>query len=559
MAKRNKILLPLFLIALQPILAWLFHAGDAPHLFTDVALQAGIAWRHFNGESEDRFLIEATCGGVGLLDYDSDGLLDIFFVNGGKTPKGKGTGSLSNALYRNLGAGRFEDATKKAGVAHTFFFGMGVAGADYDNDGFQDLFVTGYPACALFHNNRDGTFSDVTQSAAVSNQGRWAAGAAWFDYNRDGLLDLFVCNYAEFSFQDPKRCQVAGVPAYCEQKAYPGQAPRLFRNNGNGAFSDVSAASGIEPHSGRALGVVAIDADDDGWTDLFVARDASPNLLLINQRDGTFKDRGMEAEVAFSPDGLAKAGMGVDAGDVNGDGRPDFVVTNFNDEYHSLFLSGHRLLYGDGTIASRMAALTRPYVGWGVRFLDFDNDGDLDLLIANGHINRVIEMTRRDVTYEQPVLLLDNNGRGAFTNLNQLAGTAFQAGHAGRGLAVGDFDNDGDTDAIIVRLASTPLLLRNNVGQTRAWIGFELQGTTSNRDAIGARLTLQAAGQKQVRWISGGASFLASHDKRVLFGLGSEAGAQLASLEIGWPSGKTQRLEKLEINRYHRVIEPTGR
>ena len=556
--QRNGILLPILLAAVQTILGWLSHASNVEEIFTDVTAQAGIVWRHDNGESDDRFLIEATCGGVGFLDYDSDGLLDIYLVNGGRTPKGNSQEPIGNALYRNLGNGRFDAATTKAGVAQTDFFGMGVAAADYDNDGFQDLFVTGYPACALFHNNRNGTFSDITEQAGVRNQGKWAAGAAWFDYNRDGLLDLFVCNYAEFSFQDAKRCRVAGFPAYCEQKAYPGQVPKLFRNNGNATFSDMSAASGIESYSGRALGVVAIDADDDGWTDLFLARDASPNLLLINRRDGTFEDRGVEAEVAYSPEGLAKAGMGVDAGDVNDDGRPDFVVTNFNDEYHSILLSGSGLLYGDGTIASGMAALTRAYVGWGVRFVDYDSDGDLDLLIANGHINRVIELTRRDVTYEQPLLLLENNGRGVFKNLKQSPGPVFQARHASRGMATGDFDNDGDPDAIFIRLGSKPVLLRNNVGQAGSWIGFELQGVRSNRDAIGARLALEAAGQKRVRWVTSGASFLASHDKRVLFGLGREPVTLLVDVEIRWPSGTVQRLAKLGINRYHRAMEPSG-
>src|SRR5437879_1138131 len=311
-------------------------AAPARELFTDITQEAGITWQHFSGESPDRFLIEATGGGVAFLDFDGDGLLDLFFVNGGETPRGKSPVPVKNALYRNLGSGKFEDVAAEAGVDKLNFYGMGVAAGDFDNDAFPDLYVTGFPASGLFHNNGNGTFTDVTNKAGVKNSGRWAASAAWFDYDRDGLLDLVVTNYAQFSFDAPKKCEVNGMRSYCAQVAYQGMPLTLYHNHGDGTFTDVSTRSGLDKFVGRAFGVVAIDVNDDGWPDLFVARDASPNLLLLNEKNGTFEDVGLDAEVAYDSGGAAKAGMGVDSADVNGDGIPDFVVTNFSDQYHSL-------------------------------------------------------------------------------------------------------------------------------------------------------------------------------------------------------------------------------
>lgn len=532
--------------------------SGAPGVFTDVTDAAGITWRHFNGESPDRFLIESTTGGLGFVDFDGDGLLDIYLVNGGETPRGRSKTPVRNALYKNLGNGRFVDVAEKAGVDRIPFYGMGIAAADYDNDGHQDLFVTGYPACALFHNNGDGTFTDVTEKAGVGNHGKWAASAAWFDYDNDGRLDLFVCNYAKLSYDHPIRCQYRGTPTYCEQKAYPGERSALFHNNGDGTFTDVSQQAGILQHPGRALGVVSIDIDDDGWPDLFVARDASPNLLLMNKRNGTFEDAGLDAEVAYSPDGVPKSGMGVDAADANGDGRPDFVVTNFNDEYHSLFLSRPSFPFDDATVTSHLAEFTRFDVGWGTHFLDYDNDGALDLVIVNGHINEIINLTRTDVTYMEFPLLLRNNGAGVFRNVKEAAGPDFARRYPARGLAVGDFDNDGDTDVVFNCLNQKPVLLRNNLGHRNHWIGFQLTGKKSNRDAIGARLTLHTESGHAVRWITGGASCLASHDRRVLFGLGSGKPGALPKLEIKWPSGIAQSVSNLEIDRYHKITESAG-
>ena len=542
---------------LSILAAFVLGIGGRPadNIFEDITDSAGIQWKHFNGESSDRLLIEAAAGGVAFVDFDSDGLLDLFFINGGETPKGKSSTPIRHGLYRNLGNGRFEDVTVKAGVATTPFYGMGVAAADYDNDGFEDLYVTGYLSSALLHNNGGGTFENVTQTSRVENAGKWAASGAWFDYDRDGHLDLFVCNYAELSFSDPKQCEYEGKPTYCAQRAYPGQASVLYHNQGDGTFKDVSVQAGIHQLVGRAFGVVSTDFNNDGWVDLYVARDASPDLLLVNQKDGTFRDAAVQADVAYNADGVALAGMGVDAGDVDGDGSPDIIVTNFNDEYHSLHLNRGHLPFEDSTQSSGLARFTKSYVGWGVRFLDYDNDGDLDVLIITGHINQMIELTRKDVTYQEQPLLLENNGHGIFRDATAEAGPAFRTRYSGRGMAVGDFDNDGDSDVVFTRLGDRPVLLRNNKGQSNAWIGFELQGTVSNRDAIGARLSLTSGGQTLVRWVTGGSSFLSSHDKRILFGLGRGRASESLAAEIRWPNGQVQRVSGLAPNRYHRIVE----
>jgi hypothetical protein len=525
-----------------------------PDIFTDITREAGITWKHFNGESPDRFLIETSSGGAAFFDFDNDGLVDIFLVNGGETPRGRSPTPVRNALYRNLGNGKFENVAERAGLAKTPFYGMGVTVADYDNDGFEDLYITGYPASALFHNNGNGTFTEVTLKAGVADQGEWAAGAAWIDYDRDGFLDLFVCNYAKLSFTDPHPCEYEGRAVYCDQKSYEGSHSRLFHNNGDGTFTDVSTRAGISRQAGRSFGVVVIDADGDGWPDLFVSCDASPNRLLLNKHDGTFEDRALDAEVAYNPDGMARSGMGVDAGDVGGTGRPSFVVTNFHDEGAAIYINGGAFPYGEQSLQSGLAALTVRYVGWGARLFDFDNDGNLDLMIVNGHVTDSIEKIRRDIRYKEPPLLLANDGRGHFRNMQEQAGPAFHVSYAARGMAMGDIDNDGDLDALFVCLNGSPVLLRNNIGQNKAWVGLRLRGTASNRDAIGAKVVARIGDRLLVRWVTSGASFLSSHDPRIVIGLGDTTEKSL-SVEILWPTGTHQTVSGLSLRSYHEVVE----
>lgn len=532
------------------------HAQNVTPIFSDITETAGIKWKHFSGASPDRYLIETMGGGVGFFDFDGDGLLDIFLVNGGETPHGKSKNPVRNALYRNLGGGKFIDVSSETKTADLSSYGMGVAIADYDNDGRPDLFVTGYPSCALFHNNGDGTFSNVTRDAGVANPGRWAAGAAWFDYDRDGFLDLVVCNYVRFSFEGaPPKCEYDGVRTYCEQRGYEGMPLTLFRNNRNGTFTDVSRESGVDRFIGRALGVVTIDLDDDGWPDLVVTRDGSPNLLLMNMHNGTFEDAALVAEFAYDADGNTKAGMGVDSADFTGTGHPDIAVTNFNYECESLFLNGGQFPLVDASRSSRLCLHTRVNVGWGTHFLDFDNDGLLDLLTVTGHINEVVERSQGEVLYRQSPLLLRNTGKGTLENMAASAGPVFSNRYIARGLAVGDFNNDGSIDAIFTCMGERPVLLQNNVGTRNSWIGIQLIGKKSNRDAIGAKLTLLNSSKKLVRWVSSGGSYLSSHDNRVVFGLGPGFLSPSAIIEIRWPSGHIQRTPALAIGQYHVVQE----
>jgi hypothetical protein len=524
--------------------------------FTDITSSAGIFWKQVSGASVSHFLPETMGGGVAFLDFDHDGLLDIFLVTGGETPNHASGRPARNALYRNLGNGKFEEVAAKAGVDRNSFYGIGVAAADYDNDGFADLYVTGYPRSALLHNNGDGTFSDVTEKAGVGNAGKFAASAAWFDYDHDGLLDLFVCNYVKFSYDLALHCTFEGTPTYCAQKAYEGDAPTLYHNNGDGTFKDVSVQAGLSRLAGRSLGVVAIDVDGDGWQDLFVARDASSNLLLMNKHDGTFDDRALEADVAFNMDGEALSGMGIDAGDFTGNGFPGFAVTNFSGERHSLFVNPGKFPFVATTLESGLGSSTMPYVGWGVQFVDYNNSGLLDLLIANGHIYETIEKQQPGISYREPPLLLGNSGEGRFRDMKEAAGPVFQQKFVARGLATGDIDNDGRMDAILTRLDASPVLLRNTWQPSGSWIGLELEGTRSNRDAIGARVTVSLPTRKLVRWITGGSSYLSTHDKRVLVGLGNEAANGEVSAEILWPSGQVQMLSHLKTHQYHHILEP---
>jgi hypothetical protein len=518
------------------------------------ASASGITWRHVNGKSPEKYLPESTGAGCAFLDYDNDGWMDIYLVNSGKCDFYAPDPPLRNALYRNNRDGTFTDVTEKAGVAGGGF-GQGVAVGDYDRDGFPDLYVTQYGRSILFHNNGDGTFSDVTEKAGVAAPG-WASSAVWFDYDNDGLLDLFVCQFAEFSKELNKPCGVHedGRRHYCIPKIYKPMPSWLFRNNGDGTFTDVSKASGISSHPGKAWGVVASDINNDGWMDLFVANDTVANFLFVNNGKGKFAETGTEAGVAYSSNGLPRSGMGVDAADFDGDGWQDLFVANLDREDFAIYRNNHDGTFDDLAIPMGIAKVTRALSGWGLKFFDYDNDGDLDLFLANGNPDDLITSLHGESTYEEPLRLFHNTGK-TFEDVSAQSGPLFALPMSSRGLALGDFDNDGAVDVLISINNGAPLLLRNGAGRRNHWLGINLTGKQCNPDAIGAALTYQAGDLKRRRVKVGGGSFLSSHDPRIVLGLGKHE--KIDWLEVKWPlpGGETQRFKGLPVDRYITLVE----
>jgi hypothetical protein len=536
-----------------PRKSWALPPAEFP--FEQVPSSAsGISWRHVNGKSPEKYLPESTGAGCAFLDYDNDGWMDIYLVNSGKCDFYTPNPPLSNALYRNNRDGTFTDVTKKAGVSGGGF-GQGVAVGDFDRDGFPDLYVTQYGRSILFHNNGDGTFSDVTEKAGVAAPG-WASSAVWFDYDNDGLLDLFVCQFAEFSKELNKPCGVHddGKRHYCIPKVYQPMPSWLFRNNGDGTFTDVSKASGISSHLGKAWGVVASDINNDGWMDLFVANDTAANFLFVNNGKGKFAETGAEAGVAYSSNGLPRSGMGVDAADFDNDGWQDLFVANLDREDFAIYRNNHDGTFDDLAIPMGIAKATRAMSGWGLKFFDYDNDGNLDLFLANGNPDDLITSLHGESTYDEPLLLFHNTGK-SFANVSPQSGPIFSLPMSSRGLALGDFNNDCAVDVLISINNGAPLLLCNNAGTQNHWLGLNLKGKKSNPDAIGARISYQAGDLKQTRFKVGGGSYLSSHDPRVVLGLGKHE--KLDTLEIKWPqpSGLVQRFTDLPINRYITIVE----
>ncbi|MFZ0663417.1 MAG: CRTAC1 family protein [Acidobacteriaceae bacterium] len=526
-------------------------------LFVPVpASRSGITWRHTSGRSPNYYLPETTGAGCAFLDYDNDGWMDIYLVNSGGcdfyTPKTP----LRNALYRNNRDGTFTDVTEKAGVAGGGY-GMGVAVGDYDGDGFPDMFVTGYNRSFLYRNNGDGTFTDVTKKAGLHLDG-WSTSAAWFDFDNDGRLDLYVCQFVKFNREANKFCgdAVTSERHYCIPSIYPSSRSWLFRNNGDGTFTDVSEASGIAGSLGKGWGVVATDINNDGWMDLFVANDTVENFLFVNNH-GKFTEQGLEAGVAYSQDGQARSGMGVDSADFNQDGWMDLFVTNIDHQMYSLYRNHHDGTFDDMATRTVLGQSTREMSGWGVRFFDYDNDGNLDIIIANGHPDDQIALISPVVTYREPLLLFHYDGK-TLENISASAGPVFQKDFAARGLALGDFDNDGAVDALIAINNGAPLLLRNQAAHGRNWLGIHLVGKTCNRDAIGARVKWVAGALERHRMKTGGGSFLSSSDPRMVLGLG--ANSVLDRLEIDWPlpSKRVDVFTKLPVNRYITIEEGRG-
>ena len=533
------------------------HASAAP-LFEMVSPAAsGISWRHVNGRSPDYYLPETTGAGCAFLDYDNDGWMDIYLVNSGRCDFYDPGPPLRHALYRNNRDGTFTDVTEKAGVPGGGY-GMGVAVGDYDADGWPDLFVTQYGRSILYRNNRDGTFTDVTEKAGVAAPG-WASSAVWFDYDNDGRLDLFVCRFVDFDKSKNKFCGNAqtGERYYCIPRAYSPARSWLFHNNGDGTFADVSRESGIAKVLGKAWGVVATDINNDGWMDLFVANDTVPNFMFVNRRNGKFEEVGLEAGVAYSQDGRARSGMGVDSADYDQDGWQDLFVSNVDQEMYSIYRNRRDETFDDMAGPTGIASATRLMSGWGVKFFDYDNDGNLDLFVANGHPDDRIETHSSHVTYKEPLLLFRNNGHG-FENVGASAGPVFGESFAARGLAIGDFDNDGAVDALVSVNNGPPVLLKNKAAQGNHWLGVRLIGKRANRDAIGARITWQAGDLKRSRLKVGGGSYLSSHDPRDVLGIGSRA--KIDELEIRWPqpSGRVETLTDLPSDRYITILESEG-
>lgn len=537
--------------------------------FTDIATEAGLVHPTIYGNDvQTTYLLETSSGGVALFDYDNDGLLDIFLVSGTRL-EGEVEGA-TNRLYRNRGDGTFEDVTDKAGLRRQGW-ASGVSVGDYDNDGHLDLFVTYYGDNALYRNNGDGTFSDLAIGAGLvlsrKDPPYWSSGATFIDFDRDGHLDLFVVNYVDF---DPARTPKPGENANCNWKGVPvacgprGLAPArhwLFRNNGDGSFTDVSEQAGISGHQDSfGMTAIAADLDDDGWPDIYVACDSTLSLYFRNNSDGTFSEEALERGIALNDDGMEQAGMGVALGDYNLDGKLDLFKTHFADDTHILYRGEGEGHFADVTLPSGLAVETR-YVGWGTGMEDFDNDGWPDIFLVTGNVYPETEAQLPAYPYRSPRLLFRNLGTGKFEQILEQAGQPLQAMRSSRGAAFGDFDNDGDVDIVIWNRNETPSLLRNDLRTSERrqggnWISVQLEGTRSNRAAIGARVTARYGGKVQVREVLSQASFYSANDLRQHFGLGA---AETVDLEIRWPNGSVQELRGVNAGQFLKVKEPAGK
>jgi len=503
-------------------------------------------------------LPETVGAGCAFVDYDHDGWMDIYLVNSGPCDFYEPPTPLRNALYHNNRDGTFTDVTQKAGVPGNAY-GMGVAAGDYDGDGLPDLYVTQYPHSILYHNNGDGTFTDVTPKAGVAAPG-WATSAVWFDYDNDGRLDLFVCRFVDYSKAKLKFCgdPITGERHYCIPSIYDAMPCWLFHNNGDGTFTDVSKESGIAQSRAKAWGVVAADVNNDGRMDLYVTNDTVPNFLFANRGKGRFEEIGIFAGVGVSSFGKARSGMGVDAADYDQDGWIDLFEANVDQEMYSLYHNDKAEVFSDISNPNGIGVATRLMSGWGLKFLDYDNDGDLDLLLCNGHPDDTVEKRIEGVKFREPMLLFRNTGKG-FQNVSQESGAAFSKPLAARGLAIGDFDNDGAVDLLISQNNGAPILLRNLAGRDNHWLGVRLVGTKSNIDAVGAKITYQAGDLLRHKFKVGGGSYLSSHDPRMVLGLGKRT--KIDWLEVEWPqpSGKKERVSDLPIDRYVTIAEGEGK
>ena len=543
---------------LAAILAPRIFATRASNLgfrLTDVTAAAGIQFQHNSGAYQGKLLPETLGSGCAFLDFDADGWQDILLLNGMDWPGHKRERSTLR-LYRNNRNGTFTDVTKSAGL-DIEMYGMGVAVGDYNNDGFPDIFITCVGQSRLFHNTGKGTFVDVTRSSGLFSRQGLSTSALWFDYDRDGLLDLFVCNYVRWSPEHDVFCSLDGThKSYCTPEAYRGDTCWLFHNRGNGTFEDVTATSGVFDSSSKSLGVAMLDYDQDGWPDLFVANDTQPNKLYRNLHNGKFRDVAIEAGLAFSTEGKARAGMGVDVGDFDNSSRPGIAVTNFDNEMIGLYRAAKPGVFDDVAVTAGIGAASKSTLGFGCMFLDVDLDGALDLAVANGHIDETVRNIRGNVGYAQPQQLFLNQGDGKFRDVAAEVGGGFDKPRVGRGLAYADFDRDGDLDILLTTNNGPAVLFRNEQLAGNRSVRFELQGSQSNRDAIGASVQVFAGDLRQSRIVHGGSSYLSQSELPLTFGLAKRE--KVDRLLIQWPSGRTEEYKNLQTQKAYKCLEGKG-
>ena len=528
-------------------------------LFRDVTTEAGIAFQH-HAAPEKKYIVESMSGGVALFDYDNDGLPDMYFVDSLTVETAKNPSAARSALYHNLGKGRFEDVTDKAGVGHPGW-GMGVCTADVDGDGWEDLYVTALGKNRLYHNNHDGTFTDIAEQSGVAASG-WSAGCGFADYDRDGRLDLFVSRYVKIDlnrlpeFGKDKTCEYRGIAVQCGPRGLPGESDFLFHNDGNGHFTDASTQAGVsDPNGYFGLGIAWFDYNGDGWPDLYVANDSTPNFLYRNNQDRTFKEVAFPAGVAVSEDGAEQGSMGVALGDYLNNGRLSLFVTNFSEEYNDLYRhDGDH--FTDVSFASKTAPSSLRYVGWGTAFFDYDNDGLLDIIVVNGHVYPQLEKARLGASagYRQRKLLYHNRGDGTFDEVANQFGRVMTDERVGRGLAVGDLDNDGRLDIVVNNLDGSPEILHNEIATRGSWLTVKLAGSGGNTDAIGATVTARAGSFMQTQVVQSGASYISQNDMRLHFGLGRAT--EVDTLEVRWPNGTVTTRQKVKANQIIRIEQP---
>ena len=544
------------LLTLAVVLSSAFTAyANSQVTFTDVTEEAGIRFVHNNGAYGSKYLPETMGSGGAFLDYDNDGWLDILLVNSKSWPHRSDRNPSHPALYRNNRDGTFADVTRAAGLA-VEFYGMGVTAADYDNDGDCDIYITALGPDRLFQNQGNGTFRDVTAAAGLGNPD-FGSSAAFFDYDRDGHLDLFVANYVKWTREDDIYCSIDGEnKSYCTPEAYQGATPRLYRNLGNGRFREMTREAGLFDETNKGLGVLIFDYNNNGWLDVMLANDTQPNRLWENRGDGTFREMGVLAGVAFSEDGVARGAMGIDAGDYDRSGYFSVAIGNFSNEMVSLYHNERNGFFIDDAPVSTVGPATLLSLTFGVFFFDYDLDGFLDIFVANGHVEDEINTVQKRVTYAQPSQLFKNlNGRD-FREVTQLKGDSFAAPRVARGAAYGDFDNDGDLDILLTTCNGPARLFRNDGGNRNNWVAFRLEGSQSNRDGIGAVVRVRTGDTVQTHYVRTGGSYCSQSQLRLTFGLGQAA--RIDSVEIEWPSGEKQVLNRVPINQIVNVHEARG-